>query len=137
MTRFLLAGAAALGVMTGAAMAQTSTSSTQTTTTTTTPSPSPPVTISNSTTAGSAVSADDVKTATVGSGARDSFGNATKTTISTTTYPLTDLDTTTKKTTQVENGVAEETVTTTQDYPASPIRMQPVTRTTTDTKVTK
>jgi hypothetical protein len=135
MTRFLLAGAAALGMMTGAVMAQTqtSTSSTQTTTTTT----APPVTISNSTLTGSAVTADDVKTSTVGSGFGDSSGNATKTTISTTTYPLTDLVTTTKKTTQVENGVAKETVSTTQAYPASPNRMEPIVTTTTDTKVVK
>ena len=73
MTRFLLAGAAALGMMSGAAMAQSgmqastgmqpsgSRSSTMEQTTTTVPAISGPVTVANSVSAGSAVAADGRK----------------------------------------------------------------------------
>lgn len=131
MTRILLAGAAALGMTAGVAMAQ-STSSTSTTTTYT-----PPVTTSTSSLSGAAITSDAVKTSTVGSGFTDASGNTSKTTISTTTYPLTDLITTTKKVTTMDNGVAKETVTTTQEYPAGPYRMQPIITSTTETHVVR
>jgi hypothetical protein len=133
MTRFLLTGAAALAMMTGAAMAQTTTSETTTTSTSTVSPPVAPVTITNSQTTGSAVTADGVKTSTTGLGARDSTGQAAETTVSTRTYPLTDLVTTTKKTVETKNGVGMETVTTTQAYPASPARPAPVVTTTSET----
>jgi hypothetical protein len=119
MTRFFMAGAAALGMMSGAAMAQ-STSMTQQTTTSI-PAVSGPVTIANSVSAGSALQADGRKSLSDGSSSADSGGNSTSTTISTTSYPLSTLITTTRKTTTVVNGVPKETVTTTQAYPNSPL----------------
>jgi hypothetical protein len=120
MTRFLLAGAAALGMITSAALAQTmGTTSTQQTTTTTTPAMTAPVTVANSVSAGSALEADGRKTLKLGSSATDSSGNSTSTTNTTTSYPLSNLITTTHKTTTMVNGVPKETITTTQAYPGA------------------
>jgi hypothetical protein len=115
MTRLLLAGAAALGMMAGTAMAQTSSSSSMTTTTTT--APSAPVITSTSQTVGSKVTAEDVKSRSAGMTATDSTGATTQTTVTNTTYPLTDLVTSQKKTTKMVNGVAVETIETTQSHP--------------------
>jgi hypothetical protein len=116
MTRFLLAGAAALATMTGAAMAQSSTTTQETTTVA--PSVAPGV-VSNSQTIGSAVHADGDQTATSASSHTDSAGNKTVTTITNTSYPLTGMITSTKKTTNIVNGIATETVTTTNTFPPS------------------
>jgi hypothetical protein len=69
-----------------------------------------------------------------GSYSRDSAGNASETTITNTSYPLTNMITTTKKTTYIANGVATETVTTTNTYPASSM-MPPTVTTATRTYV--
>jgi len=119
MTRFLLVGAAVLATMTGAALAQSSgQTATQETTTITQPAAAP-VTVSSSATTGSAVRSDGDQTATRGSAFTDSSGDKTETTITNTSYPLTGMITTTKKTTRVVNGVATEIVTTTNTYPPS------------------
>jgi len=130
MTRFLLAGAAALGMMTGAAMAQSSTSSSSTTTTTTVPMA--PVTTSSSATVGQAVHADGDRSATAGTSSADSAGNATSTTITNTTYPLTNMVETKEKTLSTTNGVTKELVTTTDVHPPATGRPEipPVTTTT-------
>jgi hypothetical protein len=112
MTRLLLAGAAALGLMSGATMAQTSTS-----TTTTTVTPSVPVTVQTMKTNASATEADGDKTVSAGVGSRDSVGNENKTTVTNKTYPLTNLITSVKKEQHTVNGVTTETVTTTETYP--------------------
>jgi hypothetical protein len=130
MTRFLLAGAAALGMVASAAMAQTSTSTSQTTTTTT---PSAPVTISSGSTVGQSVTSDGVRTVTGGMSSKDSAGTASETTISNRTYPLSNMVTTTKKTTDIRNGVAVETETTTNAYPPGTATVPPVVTTTTKT----
>jgi len=114
MTRFLLAGAAALGLMSGAAMAQSTTS---TSTTTTTTMPSPPVTVSTMKSSGHATETDGDKTASVAVGSRDSAGNAMETSVTNKTYPLTDQITSVKKEQHTVNGVTTETVTTTRTYP--------------------
>ena len=122
MTRFLLAGAAALATMTGAAMAQSpGQAATQLTTTYTRyTSPAPgPVIVSSAASAGSAVHADGDQLATRGATSIDSAGNKTETTVTNTSYPLTGMITTTRKTTSVANGVATETTTTTHTYPPS------------------
>ena len=119
MTRFLLAGAVTLATTTGAAMAQ---STGQTTTQQATILANPagaPVTVSSAATAGSAVHSDGDQTATRGAVSTDSSGNRTETTVTNTSYPLTGMITTTKKTTSVVNGVATETTTTTHTYPPS------------------
>ena len=116
MTRFLLAGAAALGMMTAAAMAQSgATSSTSETTTTTVPA-APTITTTTKTT-GHATEADGDRTATAAVGYRDSAGNATHETVTNKTYPLTNQITTVKKSRQTVNGVTTETVQTTQTFP--------------------
>ena len=125
MTRFLLAGAAALATMTGAAMAQsTGQTTTQQATTLTNPATlanpaGAPVTVSSAASAGNAVHSDGDQTATRGATSIDSSGNKTETTVTNTSYPLTGMITTTKKTTKVANGVATETTTTTHTYPPS------------------
>ena len=123
MTRILLAGAAAFITMTGAALAQ---SAAQTTTQETTieqpataPVAVPPATVSSSETSGSAVHSDGDQTATRGTSFTDSTGARTETTVTNTSYPLTGMITTTKKSTSVVNGIATETVTTTHTYPPS------------------
>jgi len=117
MTRFLLAGAAAFGMMTGAAMAQTSTS--QTTTTTTTPLPTAPVVISSGSTVGHATLPDGDRTVTSGVSQRNSAGEATNTVVTNQTYPFSNMITTTTKTTHVLNGVATEDTTISSVYPGS------------------
>jgi hypothetical protein len=119
MTRFLLAGAAALATMTGAAMAQSSAQSTTQETTTISQPAAAPVTVSSSATAGSALRSDGDQTATWGASSIDSSGGKTETTITNTSYPLTGMITSTKKTTHIVNGVATETVTITNTYPPS------------------
>jgi hypothetical protein len=125
MTRLLLAGAAAFGMMTGAVMAQSSTS---VTTMTSSPAPvSQPWTTSSAIVNGTALLPDGDKTASAGSWTLDNNGNKTETTITNQTYPLTMMTTTTKKTTTIVNGVATETVTTTNTYPSSSLRDPTVT----------
>jgi hypothetical protein len=119
MTRFMLAGVVPLAMMTGAAMAQ---STGQTTTQQTTRLSNPtavPTTVSSAATAGSALHSDGDQTATRGATSIDSSGNKTETTVTNTSYPLTGMITTTKKSTSVVNGVATETTTTTHTYPTS------------------
>jgi hypothetical protein len=132
MTRLLLAGAAALGMMTGAAMAQSSSGLTTTTedTTTVTPAYQAPTTTSSSATNGTAVRPDGDQTATVGSSSTDSDGNRTETTITNTSYPLTGMITSTRKTTRIVGSVATETVTITNTYPPSAMGAPQVTTST-------
>jgi hypothetical protein len=128
MTRFLLAGAIALVTITGAAMAQSPNqdSTTQETTTITQPAASPRVVLSTATT-GTATQSDGDQTATSASTSADSAGNKTQTTVTNTSYPLTGMLTSTKKVTQIVNGVATETITTTNTFPASSMRPPEVT----------
>jgi hypothetical protein len=133
MTRYLLAGVAALGMMTSAAIAQTST----TTTTTVAPSFPAPVTVGTSE-VGVTAGGDGRITLLNGSASKDSSGKTIEVTNTSTSYPLTDLITTTKKTVEIINGVATETVTTSQSYPPSPRHpggVPPVETTTTRTYV--
>ncbi len=65
-----------------------------------------------------------------GASAVDSAGNKTNTTITNTSYPLTGMITTTKKTTSVVNGVATETTTITNTYPPQANAAPQVTTTT-------
>jgi hypothetical protein len=118
MTRFLLAGAAALATLSGTAMAQSGGpgSTTQETTTITQPAVAPVIT-SNTVTNGSAVHSDGDQTAMAGTAFSNSAGNKTETTITNQSYPLTGMITTTRKTTRIVNGVATETVTTTNTFP--------------------
>jgi len=123
MTRFLLAGAAALGLMTGAAVAQSSGhSSTIEQTTTIMPPVSGPSTATQSTSIARGATPDGDQTATAAASSGDSSGATTGTTITNTSYPLNNVIRTTKTTTTVANGVATETVTTTDTYPASYMR---------------
>jgi hypothetical protein len=120
MTRILLAGAAALGLMSGAVMAQ-STITTTSTTNTGVPvggSLSAPVVVSGSSTNGHSVTADGDQHFVAGTKTRDSAGNTSETTITNTSYPLTDMVTSTRKTTNVSNGVATETTVTTNSFPS-------------------
>ena len=119
MTRFLLAGAAAFGMMTGAAMAQMSTSDTTISTTTTTPVPVAPVTTTAGTTVGNAVLPDGDQTSTKGTSYIDNNGVKTETTITNQSYPLSNMIMQTKKTTTIANGVATETTTMTTTYPGT------------------
>jgi len=113
MTRFLLAGAAALGLTTGAAMAQTLT----TQTTETTVAPAVPMTTTTSRTVGSAVLPDGDQTITNGNSYRDTDGSLVSTTITNKSYPFLNMITTIRKTDRTMNGVTTETVTTTNTYP--------------------
>jgi hypothetical protein len=134
MTRYLLAGAAALGMMTSAALAQSSSSST---TTTVSPSFGAPITAGTSE-VGVTANRDGRLTLMNGSASRDSSGKTIEVTNSSTSYPLTDMITTTKKTVEINNGVATETVTVAQSYPPSPQHpggVPPVETTTTRTYV--
>ena len=88
---FLLAGATALGMMTGAAMAQSSGHSSITRETTTiTPAVTAPSTTSSSATTGRGATPDGDQTATSASSFTDSNGTRTETTITNTSYPLAD-----------------------------------------------
>jgi len=113
MTRFLLAGAAALGMMTGAAVAQTST----TTTTTVIPPASPPMVTTDTRVSGHSVKPDGDQTATAGIVSRDAYGNVSGSTTTNTSYPFTDMITSTTKSLNTVNGVTTETVGTTHSYP--------------------
>jgi hypothetical protein len=114
MTRFLLAGAAALGMISGAAMAQTST--TETVTTTTSPLPAP-VNLASTSTNGTAVLPDGDQTSTASTANRESNGDRTETTVTNTSYPFSSMITTTRKSTKISNGLATETRTTTNTFP--------------------
>src|SRR5580698_8389767 len=127
MTRILLAGTAACGLLAGAAMAQTSTS---VITTTSTPTLAAPVTISSGASTGSAVRSDGDRISSSSTSLKDSNGEATETTISNTSYPFSNLITTTKKTTSTVNGVTTETETTTQAYPPGTSTVAPTVTTT-------
>ena len=124
MTRFTRRRRRAGHDFSGAAMAQSSSGHVSTTeeTTTITPSVSSPWTTSGSTTTGRGATPDGDQTATNASSSGDSTGKRTKTTITNTSYPLTNMITTKKTTTDTENGKATETVTTTYTYPASDMR---------------
>jgi hypothetical protein len=121
MTRFLLAGAAALGMMSGAAMAQSSGyssgSSTTVETTSVTPSVSSPWVVTSSSTVGRGATADGDQTATSAWSSRDGYGNTRQTTITNTSYPLTNMIMTNEKTTTFVNGMATERVIVTTSYP--------------------
>jgi hypothetical protein len=135
MTRYLLAGVAALGMMTSATMAQTSTS----TSTTTTVAPSfPAPVIAGTSEVGVTAGGDGRITLLNGSVSKDSSGKTVEVTNTSTSYPLTDMITRTKKIVEINNGVATETVTTSQSYPPSPQHpggVPPVETTTTRTYV--
>jgi hypothetical protein len=125
MTRFLLVGAAAVGLTTGAPMAQSSEhSSAAQATKTITPSASLATTTTYSATIGQGATPDGDQYSTSGSTSSDTTGARTETTITITSYPLTNMITTRKTTTTVVNGLATETVTTTNTYPA-PAMAQP------------
>ena|ERR1051326_1002614 len=122
MTRFLLAGAATLGLMTGAAMAQSTTSATSTTgvpgTRVITPR-SPPGATTTSMTTGQMLHADGDRSVSAGAGASTDTMSS-DIIVTNKTYPFSNLITTTKKTTTVNNGVASESTETTQTYPPMP-----------------
>jgi hypothetical protein len=119
MKMFLLAGAAALSMMTGTAMAQSARYSSSTAqTTTTTPSMVPASTSVYSSTVGQGATSDGDQTASSSWSSTDSSGARTDTVVTNKTYPLSGMITTTKTTTVTTNGVAAETVLTTNNYPA-------------------
>lgn len=120
MTRYLLAGAAALGMLTGAAMAQTATSESSSDTTTTSPSVTyAPVPFTTDRTVGTAVLQDGDRTNTKGVSVKVPDGQQASTTITTKTYPFSNMITTITKTTRVNNGVATEEETDSSAYPGS------------------
>jgi hypothetical protein len=96
MTRFLLAGAVALGMMTGIAVAQTTTSETTTTTAPTLVAP-PPGTLSTTTTR-KAVGVDGTHTDSTQTTYRNSKGVASDSRTKTTTHPAPVVVTTTQQT---------------------------------------
>jgi hypothetical protein len=128
-TRFLLGSAAAFSLLTGTAPAQTPASAT-----TITPSVSAPVTISSTANTANSVRPDGDQTSMSGTASRDSSGKSTETTITNTSYPFSNLITTTRKTTNIVNGVATETVTTTQTYPPGTATVAPMVTTTTQSR---
>jgi hypothetical protein len=85
MTRILLAGAAALGMMTGVALAQSSTS--ETTTTTGAALVAPPAGTLSSSTNSKSIAADGTRTDTSGTTYRNTNGVASDSVSRTTTYP--------------------------------------------------
>jgi hypothetical protein len=97
MTKFLLAGAVALGMMTGVAVAQTTTSQT-TTTTAPTPLYVPPGTLSTTSTE-KAVGVDGTHTDTTKTTYGNTNGVASDSVTKTTTYPAPAVVTTTNETT--------------------------------------
>lgn len=97
MTRFLLAGAAALGIMTGIAAAQTTTS--QTTTTTAPTLLAPPLGTLSTTTTRKSVGVDGTQTDSTRTIYSNSNGVAADSVTKTTTHPLPAVVTTTERTT--------------------------------------
>jgi hypothetical protein len=143
MTRLLLAGAAALGMMTVASMAQTNaptqTGSQQAVSTSVSPALPPPgsgpVTISSGANTENALKKDGDLTSASGTVARDTAGNTTETSVTNTTYPFSNMITTTKKAATTVNGVTTENVTTTQAFPNSAAMPAPPPMTSTQTTV--
>ena len=121
MTRFFLAGAAVLGLMSGVALAQSTTSATSQTGVpgdrVITP-PSAPGTVTTSSTNGHMMYSDGDRSLSAGAGSSNDQGTSSDTIVTTKTYPFSNLITTTTKTTNVNNGVASEKTATTQTYPA-------------------
>jgi hypothetical protein len=118
MTRYLLASAAALGMLTGAAMAQTATSESSTDTTITAPTVMyAPVPVTTDRTVGTAVLQDGDRTDTKGVAVKVPDGQMAATTITTKSYPFSNMITTITKTTRVNNGVATEEETQSSAYP--------------------
>src|ERR1043165_5343699 len=115
MTRLLLAGAAALGMMTCAATARTATTanttsmSSSSSETTTTTVPAPPTVVSTTKTTATATEADGDRTATGIVALRDNYGNESKSAITNKTYPMADFMTSVKKEQKTVNGVTTET----------------------------
>lgn len=141
MTRLLLAGAAALGMMTTIASAQSmatndvSSASMTRTTTTTTQYPVGPVVIGNWKTTGNDITADGDRANHGGMLTRFSNGDSVNTTVTTRTYPLTAMITTIRKTDRTVNGVTTETVETTNSFPDVPGMNYPPPSTTTTSMV--
>ncbi len=124
MTRLLLASAAALGMLTGAAMAQSATSdsssSSSSSTTITTPSVMyAPVPVTTDKTVGTAVLQDGDRTDTKGVSVKVPDGQMASTQITTKTYPFSNMITTITKSTRINNGVATEQETDSSVYPGS------------------
>lgn len=121
MTRYLLASAAALGMLSGVAMAQSATSESSTDTTITAPSVMyAPVPVTTDRTVGTAVLQDGDRTDTKGVAVKVPDGQMAATTVTTKSYPFSNMITTITKTTRVANGVATEEETTSSAYPGSP-----------------
>ena len=119
MKNLLLAGAAALGMMTTTAMAQAVTKESTSETTMTMPYYSSPVSSSVSVTTGRGATPDGDQTAFADTAWRDNNGTMTDIRITNTSYPLTAMITTERKTTIVSNGVASESLVFTSNYPPS------------------
>src|ERR1700722_7719209 len=132
MTRFLLAGTAACGLLAGAAMAQTSTSVITTTSTPTLAAPTlvAPESVTSGASTGNAVRSDGDRISSSSTSFKDSNGEATAPRASNTSYPFSNLITTTKKTISTVNGVTTETETTTQAYPPGTSTVAPTVTTT-------
>jgi hypothetical protein len=120
MRNILLAGAAALGMMTATGMAQTvMKESTSETTMTMMPYYSNPISSSVSVTTGRGATADGDQNAWADTTWRDYNGTTGDIRITNTTYPLDNTITTARNTTIVSNGVASESMVFTTTYPAS------------------
>jgi hypothetical protein len=134
MTRYLLASAAALGMLTGAAIAQTATSESSSSSDTSITTPSvmyAPVPVTTDRVTGTAVLQDGDRTETKGVTVKVPDGQQASTTITTKSYPFSNMITTITKTTRVNNGVATEEETTSNAYPGSgdPPQVMKTTRT--------
>jgi hypothetical protein len=120
MRNLLLAGAAALGMMTTTAMAQTvMKQSTSETTMTMMPYYSHPISSSVSVTSGRGATPDGDQNAWAETTWRDYDGTTGDIKITNTTYPLDNDITTARNTTIVSNGVASESMVFTTTYPPS------------------
>lgn len=119
MKNLLLAGAAALSLMTTAAMAQTMTRESTSETTTTMPSAGRPISNTVSVTSGRDATPDGDQSAFADTTWRDYNGTVTDIRITNTNYPLSIMMTTEKKTTVTANGVATETRVYSDRYPPS------------------
>ncbi len=129
MIKYILAGAAAFGMMAGAASASEMTSQSTTTSQTTVAVP-----YNVTTTTGHVVDADGRKTGVDGKVAHMNDGAVNGTVNSATTYPFSTLQTTTQKHVEMVNGVPVETVTTTHAYPPG-ATIAPVTSTSQTSKI--
>ena len=132
MIKFFLAGAAALGMMVGVASAREMSSQSSESVTTSQTTVAVPYKLT--TTTGHVVDMDGRKTGVDGKVAQMNDGYMAGVVNSATTYPFSNLVTTTQKKVEMVNGAPVETVTTTHAYPPG-ATVAPVTTTATTSKI--